>query len=65
MAQKHCTSKKRKIIKIDEEQVMAHVGDVVRGAVEETLNTLLSEEVDQTNRGTERHESWALYIPKH
>jgi putative transposase len=36
-----------KIIKIDEGQVKAHVGEVVRTAVEETLNTLLSEEADR------------------
>ena len=47
MAQKHCTAKKGKILKIDEEQVRTHVGEVVRSAVEETLNTLLSEEADR------------------
>jgi transposase-like protein len=47
MTQKHCTKKAGKIIKIDEGQVRAHVGEVVRTAVEETLNTLLSEEADR------------------
>ena len=47
MTQKHCTPKKGKIIKIDEEQVRSHVGEVVRSAVEETLNTLLNEEADR------------------
>jgi hypothetical protein len=70
MAQRHCTPKKGKIIKIDEEQVRTHVGEVVRSAVEETLNTLLSEEADRLcnakryermNTGTERHKGWALH----
>ena len=43
MAQRDCTKKAGKIIEIDERQVRAHVGEVVRTAVEETLNTLLSE----------------------
>jgi putative transposase len=47
MAQTHCTPKKGRIIKIDEEQVRSHVGEVVRSAVEETLNTLLREEADR------------------
>jgi len=47
MAQKHCTKKAGKIIKVDEGEVKAHVGEVVRTAVEETLNTLLSEEADR------------------
>lgn len=47
MTQKHCTKKAGKIIKIDEGQVRSHVGEVVRTAVEETLNTLLSEEADR------------------
>lgn len=47
MTQKNCTPKKGKIIRIDEGQVRAHVGEVVRTAVEETLNTLLSEEADR------------------
>lgn len=47
MTQKHCTPKKGRIIKVDEGQVRAHVGEVVRTAVEETLNTLLNEEADR------------------
>ncbi len=47
MTQKHCTKKAGKIIKIDEGQVRSHVGEVVRTAVEETLNTLLCEEADR------------------
>jgi len=44
MAKKNCTPKKGKIIERDERQMRAHVDEVVRSSVEETLNTLLSEE---------------------
>ena len=47
MAKRNCTKKKGKIIRIDEGEVRAHVGEVVRSTVEETLNTLLSEEADR------------------
>jgi transposase-like protein len=47
MTKKNCTPRKGKIIEIDEGQVRAHVGEVVRSAVEDTLNTLLSEEADR------------------
>jgi putative transposase len=47
MTKKNCTPKKGKIIEVDEGEVRAHVGEVVRSAVEETLNTLLSEEADR------------------
>ncbi len=59
MTQKNWTPKKGKIIRIDEGQVRAHVGEVVRTAVEETLNTLLSEEADRlcNARRYERTES--------
>ena len=47
MAKRNCTKKTGKIIRIDEGEVRAHVGEVVRSAVEDTLNTLLSEEADR------------------
>lgn len=36
-----------KVIKIDEEQIHQHLGNLVRGTVEETLNKLLDAEADQ------------------
>jgi transposase-like protein len=44
---KHCTKKKGTIIQIDEEQVRKHLGEVVRGTVEETLNTLLDADAER------------------
>ena len=44
MTQRHSNAKSRKIIQIDEEQVKDHLGEIVRGTVEETLNALLDEE---------------------
>jgi putative transposase len=50
MTQKDCTKKAGKIIQIDEEQVKDHLGEIVRGTVQETLNTLLDEEADRLCR---------------
>ena len=50
MTQKHCTKKTSKIIQIDEEQVKDHLGEIVRGTVQETLNALLDEEADRLCR---------------
>jgi putative transposase len=36
-----------KVIKIDEGKIQAHLGELVRGTVEETLNNLLNAEADQ------------------
>ena len=47
MTKKNCTKKAGKIIQIDEEQVKDHLGEIVRGTVQETLNTLLDEEADR------------------
>lgn len=44
---KQYTSKLDKIIQIDESQVKDHLGELVRGTVEETLNNLLDAEADQ------------------
>lgn len=45
--QKQYTSKLDKIIQIDEGQIKDHLGELVRGTVEETLNKLLDAEADQ------------------
>jgi transposase-like protein len=50
MTQGHCNAKKGKIIQIDEEQVKDHLGEIVRGTVQETLNTLLDEEAERLCR---------------
>ena len=36
-----------KVIRIDERQIKDHLGELVRGTVEETLNSLLDAEADQ------------------
>ncbi|MDA8084608.1 MAG: transposase [Nitrospiraceae bacterium] len=50
MTQGHSNAKRGKIIQIDEEQVKNHLGEIVRGTVQETLNTLLDEEADRLCR---------------
>jgi len=45
--QKQYNAKASKIIQIDEEQIKDHLGELVRGTVEETLNNLLDAEADQ------------------
>lgn len=45
--QKQYNAKSAKIIQIDEDQVKDHLGELVRGTVEETLNNLLDAEADQ------------------
>ena len=47
MTKKNCTAKKGKIIQINEENVKEHLGEIVRGTVQETLNALLDEEADR------------------
>jgi putative transposase len=47
MTKKHCTSKRSKIIQIDEESIKEHLGEIVKGTVQETLNTLLDEEAER------------------
>ena len=41
-----------KVIQIDEEQIQQHLGELVRGTVEETLNKLLDAEADQLCNAT-------------
>lgn len=50
MTQRHSNAKSRKIIQIDEEQVKDHLGEIVRGTVQETLNALLDEEAERLCR---------------
>ena len=40
--------KLNQVIQIDEGQIQAHLGEVVRSTVEETLNALLDAEADQS-----------------
>ena len=47
MTKKNCTPKKGRIIQIDEEGVRKHLKEIVKGTVQETLNTLLDEEADR------------------
>lgn len=55
MRKAHSTPKLGKVIKIDEAQVQEHLGEVVRGTVEETLNAMLdAEAVSVTMRARER-----------
>ena len=50
MTKKNCTPKKGRIIQIDEEQVKDHLGEIVRGTVQDTLNALLDEEAERLCR---------------
>ena len=47
MTQGNFTSKGGKIIQIDEDRIKEHLGEVVRGSVQETLNALLDAEADR------------------
>jgi len=47
MTKKNCTPKRGRIIQIDEEGVRKHLKEIVKGTVQETLNTLLDEEADR------------------
>jgi len=50
MTQGHSNAKRGRIIQIDEEQVKDHLGEIVRGTVQETLNALLDEEAERLCR---------------
>jgi transposase-like protein len=47
MTKNNCTRKTGKIIQINEEEVKEHLGEIVRGTIQETLNALLDEEADR------------------
>ena len=44
--------KLNKVIQIDEDQIQKHLGELVRGTVEDTLNKLLDAEADQLCNAT-------------
>lgn len=50
MTKSNCTAKQGRIIQIDEKQVKDHLGEIVRGTVQETLNALLDEEAERLCR---------------
>ncbi len=47
MTQGNSTSKGGKIIQIGEDRIKEHLGEVVRGSVQETLNALLEAEAER------------------
>jgi putative transposase len=47
MSKKDCSAKSGKLIEIDEAKVTEHLSEIVRGTVEETLNSLLDAEADR------------------
>lgn len=47
MAKSNCTAKEGKIVQIDEGMIKDHLGDIVKGTVEETINTLLDADADR------------------
>lgn len=47
MTKEHFTSKGRNIIQIDEGRIKEHLGEIVRGSVQETLNALLDSEAER------------------
>jgi putative transposase len=70
MTKKNCTPKKGRIIQINEEGVREHLGEIVRGTVQETLNALLDEEADRLcnakryERTDARKDTRAGYYPR-
>jgi putative transposase len=70
MTKKNCTPKKGRIIQINEEGVGEHLGEIVRGTVQETLNALLDEEADRLcnarryERTEARKDTRAGYYPR-
>jgi transposase-like protein len=70
MTKKNCTPKKGRIIQINEEGVREHLGEIVRGTVQETLNALLDEEADRLcnakryERSEARKDTRAGYYPR-
>jgi len=47
MAQEQCNTRGNTIIQINEQQIKEHLGEIVRGTVQETLNALLDEEASR------------------
>ena len=44
---KDCTPNEDKIVQIDDGKIKEHLGEIVRGTVQETLNALLDAEADR------------------
>lgn len=67
---KDYTRKLSKVIEIDEDKIQEHLGEVVRGTVEETLNGLLDAEADRLcnaaryERNEERRDTRAGYYER-
>ena len=65
MTQKNCSKKAGKIIQIDEEGVKDHLGQIVKGTVQDILNAMLDAEADvlcnaqRYERSTERKDTRA------
>jgi len=55
MEREDSSTKLGKVIEVNEERIQAHLGEIVRGTVEETLNGLLDAEADRLCRA-ERYE---------
>ena len=47
MAKSNCNAKEAKIVQIDEGMIKDHLGKIVKGTVEETINTLLDADADR------------------
>lgn len=47
MTQKNCTRKEGKIIQIDEEGIKDHLGQIMRGTIQDTLNAMLDADADR------------------
>jgi transposase-like protein len=56
-------AKLNQVIQIDEGKIQAHLGEVVRSTVEETLNALLDAEADRLCRA-ERYERTEARCPR-
>ena len=58
-----------KVVQIDEKRIKDHLGELVRGTVEETLNSLLDAEADalcgaqRYERSPDRTDYRARYVP--
>ncbi len=47
MTKSNCTAKEGEIIQIDEGMIKDHLGKIVKGTVEDTLNALLDADADR------------------
>jgi hypothetical protein len=51
------------VIQIDEARIRDHLGEMVRGTVEETLNAMLEAEADQPRGSVKIPRVWSLETP--